>query len=137
MRPIHDIQVLRPAQPIDAALMLAEDESRLIAGGTDLLPNLRRGIATPAVLVDLGGVVGLRDIARHHDQWHIGAGVTLATLTRHDGLSQRCRPSRRPPAPWPARRTAAPPRWGATSARTRVASSTTRAPGGGRPTTTA
>jgi 4-hydroxybenzoyl-CoA reductase subunit beta len=88
MRPIHDIEVLRPAQPIDAALMLAEAESRLIAGGTDLLPNLRRGIATPAVLVDLGGVAGLRDIGRHHDQWHIGAGVTLATLTRHEDLAR-------------------------------------------------
>jgi 4-hydroxybenzoyl-CoA reductase subunit beta len=87
MRPIHDIQLLRPAQPIDAALMLAEEESRLIAGGTDLMPNLRRGIATPAVLVDLGGVGGLGGIEPHHDQWRIGAGVTLAALLRHRGLA--------------------------------------------------
>ncbi|MBP6251346.1 MAG: FAD binding domain-containing protein [Rubrivivax sp.] len=87
MRPIDDIQLLRPAQPIDAALMLAEEESKLIAGGTDLMPNLRRGIATPAVLVDLSGVGGLGGIEPHHDQWRIGAGVTLAALLRHRGLA--------------------------------------------------
>lgn len=87
MRPIHDIQVLRPAQPIDAALMLAREETRLIAGGTDLMPNLRRGIGTPAVLVDLGGVAGMHGIECRHDQWQIGAGVTLATLSRHAELA--------------------------------------------------
>jgi 4-hydroxybenzoyl-CoA reductase subunit beta len=87
VRPIHDIELLRPTQPLDAALMLARAESRLIAGGTDLMPNLRRGIGTPAVLVDLGGVAGMRGIELGHDQWQIGAGVTLATLARHAGLA--------------------------------------------------
>jgi 4-hydroxybenzoyl-CoA reductase beta subunit len=31
-------------------------EARLIAGGTDLLPNLRAGLATPGVLVSLGAI---------------------------------------------------------------------------------
>ena len=38
--------------------------ARLLAGGTDLLPNLRRGIERPAVLVDLGAVHGFADIDR-------------------------------------------------------------------------
>ncbi|MCL4740025.1 MAG: 4-hydroxybenzoyl-CoA reductase subunit beta [Burkholderiaceae bacterium] len=83
MRPIEDIQLVRPATLTDAALLLAEEGSRLVAGGTDLLPNMRRGIADPAVLIDLTGVAGIAAIEPHHGQWRLGAGVTLATIERH------------------------------------------------------
>lgn len=89
MRPIEDIELVRPATLTDAALMLAGmEDRRLVAGGTDLLPNMRRGIADPAVLIDLTATAGFTAIEPHHGQWRLGAGVTLATLARHAELAR-------------------------------------------------
>lgn len=88
MRPIDEIQLLRPATLTDAALMLAGLGARLVAGGTDLLANMRRGIADPAILIDLTATAGFAGIQPHHGQWRLGAGTTLATLARHAELAQ-------------------------------------------------
>ena len=50
--------VLRSPQTVDEALALLAGNAgaRPIAGGTDLLPNLRRGIGAPEMLVDLAGI---------------------------------------------------------------------------------
>jgi 4-hydroxybenzoyl-CoA reductase subunit beta len=53
----------------------------LMAGGTDVLPNMKQRIFTPRLLVGLRGVRALRGIA--YDPEHglrIGAGVTLSEL---------------------------------------------------------
>jgi 4-hydroxybenzoyl-CoA reductase subunit beta len=88
MRPIEDIQLVRPATLTDAALLLAGLGGRLVAGGTDLLANMRRGIADPAILIDLTAAAGFASIEPHHGQWRIGAGATLATLARHAELAR-------------------------------------------------
>lgn len=88
MRPIEDIQLVRPATLTDAALLLAGLDGRLVAGGTDLLANMRRGIADPAILIDLTGVTGFESIEPHHGQWRIGAGAKLAALARHAELAR-------------------------------------------------
>lgn len=88
MRPISEIRLLRPATLTDVALCLAEGKARLVAGATDLLPNMRRGVASPAVLVDITGVAGISAIEPHHGQWRLGAGATLAAIERHAELSR-------------------------------------------------
>jgi 4-hydroxybenzoyl-CoA reductase subunit beta len=65
-----------------AALLAAEPDARLLAGGTDLLPNLRRGLERPRVLIDLAGVNALRDLHIDDDGLLLGAGVTLARLAQ-------------------------------------------------------
>ena len=71
----------RPTSVAEAAALLAGDpQARLIAGGTDLIPNLRRGIERPPVLVDLGDVAGLDAISFGPDGTWIGAGVRLSRL---------------------------------------------------------
>ena len=50
-------EVKRPATLAEAAALLAAlPAARIVAGGTDLVPNLRRGIERPPVLVDLSAV---------------------------------------------------------------------------------
>jgi 4-hydroxybenzoyl-CoA reductase subunit beta len=70
----------RPASAGEAAALLAAGGARALAGGTDLLPNLRHGLERPARLVDLSCVPGLDAVALRDGALVIGAGVTLARL---------------------------------------------------------
>lgn len=88
MRPIEEIELVRPATLTDAALLLAGLDGRMVAGGTDLLVNMRRGITTPPVLIDLSAVKDFACIEPHHGQWRIGAGARLAVLERHAELAR-------------------------------------------------
>ena len=63
-----------------AALLAANPGARPIAGGTDLIPNLRRGLDVPPILVDLGGIPELVEFTIAFAGATIGAGVTLARL---------------------------------------------------------
>jgi 4-hydroxybenzoyl-CoA reductase subunit beta len=67
----------------EAADFLARspDDTMVVAGGTDLLPNMKRRQQVPTTLIGLRNVTGLRQI-RHDDGARIGAGVTLAALVR-------------------------------------------------------
>jgi len=58
----------------------ANPEARYIAGGTDLMPNLRRGIETPPLLIGLEGIDELKTVTETDGYVTIGAGVTLADL---------------------------------------------------------
>jgi 4-hydroxybenzoyl-CoA reductase subunit beta len=59
------------------------DEARLIAGGTDLIPNMKHGLFSPAHLVSLRGLDELRG-AVENDGWiEIGAAETLADVASH------------------------------------------------------
>ena len=79
--------VRRPTSVAEAAALLAsEPGARLLAGGTGLLPNLRRGIERPAMLVDLGAVQGFASIAFTDEGLTLGAGVTLSRLAADAGV---------------------------------------------------
>jgi 4-hydroxybenzoyl-CoA reductase subunit beta len=76
-----DFQYLRPSTAADAvAMRAANTASRYIAGGTDLLPNLRRGLVQADVVIDLGGIEELTHIEMGSDALRIGAGATLARI---------------------------------------------------------
>ena len=86
---------LAPAQLAEAAAALADagPDAAILAGGTDLLPNMKRRQQTP------GTVVGLRRIeALHARSGDAAHGLTLGALTR---LSQ-IEDDRAIAAAWPA-----------------------------------
>jgi len=62
-------------------LAAAPDTTMIVAGGTDLLPNMKRRQQTPATLVGLRQIAELKTIANGHGLT-IGAGATLADLVR-------------------------------------------------------
>jgi 4-hydroxybenzoyl-CoA reductase subunit beta len=56
----------------------------LVAGGTDLFPNMKRRQFTPQVLIGLRGISTLKNIDGSAEQGlRIGSGVTLTTLAEH------------------------------------------------------
>jgi len=65
----------------------ATGTTRFLAGGTDVLVQLRAGMATPDTLIDLKKIPGIREISATKDGgWRIGAAVSGAEMGRHAGL---------------------------------------------------
>ncbi|HEX6362796.1 MAG TPA: 4-hydroxybenzoyl-CoA reductase subunit beta [Albitalea sp.] len=90
MERMPEFRLSRPATCDEAAALLAsEPGARLVAGGTDLVPNLRRGLERPPMLVDLTAVRDLADIAAGPDGLVLGAGVTLAQLASDERFAGR------------------------------------------------
>ena len=73
----------------DAAAWLAEDSANtmLVAGGTDLLPNMKRRQQVPATLIGLRGISGFAEI-QNGSGVTIGAGVTLSSLVADPRIRQ-------------------------------------------------
>jgi xanthine dehydrogenase YagS FAD-binding subunit len=76
------------AQTPESAVELVRNQGRFIAGGIDLLGELKEHIAEPKLLVNVKGLPGTQEIAPAADRWVIGANVTLAVLAAHTGLRQ-------------------------------------------------
>lgn len=80
----------RPATLDDAVRLKAENENAAwIAGGTDLIVNLRRGLRDPSDLIDLSGVRDMDSLRRQGDEFWIGATVTLARLADDSDIVSR------------------------------------------------
>lgn len=63
--------------------------TRFLAGGTDVLVQLRAGAVTPDDLIDLKHIAGVRDIvATAEGGWRIGIAVSGAEMGRHAGLNR-------------------------------------------------
>lgn len=76
---------------IDEALRLLgthAGQARIIAGGTDVLPDLRKGKHAPACLVDVTRIPELTRIEVASGCVTIGAAVTFAMLREHPYLQQ-------------------------------------------------
>ena len=69
-------------------LAAANGSAMLVAGGTDVLPNMKRRQQTPSVLVGLRGVSELREVTAA-DGLTIGAGVTLSDVLEIPSLRER------------------------------------------------
>jgi len=74
----------RPDNLADAVKILTSfgDEARALAGGHSLVPMMKLRLASPAHLVDLHGIAGLKGICRNGDTIVIGA-----MTTQHDLLA--------------------------------------------------
>ncbi len=76
---------IRPATLNEALEALARrpDESLVIAGGTDAVPNLKHRLHEPRQIVHIAGLDELRLIREVGGDLHLGALVTLAELAVH------------------------------------------------------
>jgi len=74
-----------------ASALLADSagEARILAGGTDLLVQMRSDIVDPALIVDIKRIAETRWITEEPGGgWRIGAAVTGAELKEHARLKQ-------------------------------------------------
>src|SRR5687768_16322584 len=71
-----------------ALLAAARGGSRVLAGGTDLLVQMRADVVDPELIVDIKKIAATRAIAEEKGGWRIGAAVTGAELKEHAKLKQ-------------------------------------------------
>ncbi|NCO86032.1 MAG: xanthine dehydrogenase family protein subunit M [Rhodobacterales bacterium] len=78
----------RPETIEDAARMLAAEPgvTRILTGGTDVMVQMRAGLAAPALVVDVKHLTGLRAITPEAGGYRIGAAVPGAVMGEHAGL---------------------------------------------------
>jgi 4-hydroxybenzoyl-CoA reductase subunit beta len=89
MQRLAPFTLLAPATLAEAAAQLcAQPGARALAGGTDLIANLRDGLGTPPVLVDLSRIAALGCIDEDAGGLTLGAGVTLATLCADERIAR-------------------------------------------------
>ncbi len=77
------------AQSLDEAVALLRERkgrARVIAGGTDLIPQMKTGVAEPERLVDLKGIPGLDRVEITPEGLRLGALVPLAEIAAHPGI---------------------------------------------------
>lgn len=80
-----------PASFADAIAIAANADgvTRFLAGGTDVLVQLRADIATPDDLIDIKHIDGVKEITRRADGgWDIGVAVAGAEMSEHPELGQ-------------------------------------------------
>jgi aerobic carbon-monoxide dehydrogenase medium subunit len=65
-----------------------------IAGGTDMIVNIRAGLVQPRLLVALSQVADLCEIRREDGRIRVGAGVNVAQFLKHPLLIENASPVR-------------------------------------------
>ncbi|HET8530141.1 MAG TPA: xanthine dehydrogenase family protein subunit M [Methylomirabilota bacterium] len=71
-----------------ALLSAATGEARVLAGGTDLLVQMRADIVDPDLIVDIKKITETRVVTEEKGGWRIGAAVTGAELREHARLKK-------------------------------------------------
>jgi 4-hydroxybenzoyl-CoA reductase subunit beta len=92
MMRLPDFRYRTPRTLADAAAWLAESpaDTMLLAGGTDLVPNMKRRQQVPRTVIGLRQVDALRGIRHDRGGIRIGAAVTIADLVADARLRAVC-----------------------------------------------
>jgi len=82
---------LQPASREEASRLLEEygSRARLVAGGTDLYPRMKYGLACPEVLISLRGLASTPPFVGPNGELHVGALMTLADLARSETVLEK------------------------------------------------
>lgn len=86
-------ELLRPQTLTEALTLLDKyrERGKIIAGGTDLLVNIKDRLINPDYVIDIDNIPALSDM--HYDGEQlltIGAGATIRTLERSDDVAKKC-----------------------------------------------
>ena len=78
----RQFEYIAPAS-IEDALAALDDDSKVMAGGMSLIPLMKLRLFSPGLVVDIGRIPGLDEVADIGDQIEIGALVRHATTATH------------------------------------------------------
>lgn len=78
---MNSFAYVTPQSP-ESAIELVRQDGRFLAGGMDLLGELKESLATPKTLVNVKALPGTTEI-RTGGRWSLGANITLSALAVH------------------------------------------------------
>jgi xanthine dehydrogenase YagS FAD-binding subunit len=81
---IAELEYAAPASLAQALELAARPDAALLAGGTDLLGQIKDGAASPRLLISLANLPELHGVADEAGSLRLGAAVTLHELLRSD-----------------------------------------------------
>jgi aerobic carbon-monoxide dehydrogenase medium subunit len=81
---------VKPSSVAEAITALRDggDDAKILAGGQSLIPVLRLRLASPSVLIDLGGIPELRGVREDGDRIVVGAMTSYHDIIRDDLVKQ-------------------------------------------------
>jgi carbon-monoxide dehydrogenase medium subunit len=85
-RPLMRYEAPETVERATTLLAAETGEARILAGGTDLLVQMRSDVIDPALIVDIKRIAETRAISEEKGGWRIGAAVTGAELKEHPRL---------------------------------------------------
>lgn len=87
---MHPFKMAQPKTVSGAISVLGEvaNATPLLAGGTDLLGEIKEGVRIPSMVVNLKSIPEMRQVNVNSKQIEIGALVTLSELLEHKELQQ-------------------------------------------------
>ena len=85
MRPFEYVEAQSVQEAVEL-LAAQPGEAQIIAGGTDLLSEIKDGIATPRRLISLAGIPSLHTISDTVQGLNIGAMSTIAQVAEHPAV---------------------------------------------------
>jgi 4-hydroxybenzoyl-CoA reductase subunit beta len=86
---LPEFRLLQPRTLSEAARMLAaEGAARIVAGGTDLWPNMKRRHQKASTVISLGRIRELREVHANGDV-RLGAMATLTEIERNPAVRER------------------------------------------------
>ncbi len=87
MQRLKPFELHHPVDTGKASSMLSEGNAMICAGGTDLIPKLKREQFAPDTLIALDAIEGLTGVAVDGNRIQIGALTTLADLAAHPSVA--------------------------------------------------
>lgn len=85
---LPEFDLLHPKTVPEALAMLAEEGALPIAGGTNVVVDLRAGKRRPQALVEVARLPGLRGVRRENGHLVIGGGTTISDLLSDPLIAQ-------------------------------------------------
>lgn len=77
----HDFQYYKPSTMAEALKLLSRHKkASILAGGTDVIPEIKEGMRTPDALIDIKGLSNLREIKFADPNLLIGSLATFADI---------------------------------------------------------
>lgn len=85
---LKSFEYVKPKTKEEAIKALSEPGSKVLAGGTDLLVNIRNKVVKPEVLVDIKEIEELQGIRYEYGKLFVGATVTINDLIENETISK-------------------------------------------------
>ncbi len=84
VRPLPKIDYVAPSSLKEALHLLKKykDKAKLLAGGTDLVPKMKKRMVKAELLIDLNRIPGLSGVRMRKDGLHIGGLTRLAEIKK-------------------------------------------------------